>query len=335
MPGRTSAGRTVAELVAHCSTACPASCCERLLEGPSWPAVRARLRLGMAPLREDGSMGGTLAFRARFPARPGDVVSFHSPGSFSFLLPPQRYILRLLFMIPTYSFLSFLALVYGLPHAMWFETIRDWCARLHAPPARGSPGGLVIDVCASWCILKHRGSPASRSSGRCLLPWRRRSKCGMCFASSLCDPPNVSSRSYESWIIYNFLALMFAYTGGPGHVVTWMEGQVVMVRATLHPVLSGHFAAALRLRYFYQQRPPRDLSPPPRQPQPSWHAGTCCLPPLPIDGKLLRYCKRGALQFVVLKPFLALTAVRCEESGSPRLIYVLARSASFKGVTET
>ena len=37
--------------------------------------------------------------------------------------------------------------------------------------------------------------------------------------------------SYESWIIYNFLALMFAYTGGPGHVVTWMEGRYVEVRA--------------------------------------------------------------------------------------------------------
>lgn len=61
----------------------------------------------------------------------------------------------------------------------------------------------------------------------------------------------------------------------------------------------------------HSQPPPhRRPFPLPRPPQPSYHAGTCCLPPLPIDGKLLRSCKRGALQFVVLKPFLALTAAR-------------------------
>ena len=48
---------------------------------------------------------------------------------------------------------------------------------------------------------------------------------GDAWHSGFAMPP----RSYESWIIYNFLALMFAYTGGEGHIVTWMEGQTVHV----------------------------------------------------------------------------------------------------------
>jgi hypothetical protein len=38
---------------------------------------------------------------------------------------------------------------------------------------------------------------------------------------------------------------------------------------------------------------------------PSWAAGTCCLPPLPVNGRFVRAVKRGALQFVLLKPILA------------------------------
>ena len=39
--------------------------------------------------------------------------------------------------------------------------------------------------------------------------------------------------------------------------------------------------------------------------KPSWVHMTCCLPPLPVDGDYIRMCKRGALQFVLLKPVIA------------------------------
>jgi hypothetical protein len=38
---------------------------------------------------------------------------------------------------------------------------------------------------------------------------------------------------------------------------------------------------------------------------PSWAAGTCCLPPLPVNGRFVRYTKQMALQFVLLKPIMA------------------------------
>ncbi|KAK9086162.1 hypothetical protein Syun_028556 [Stephania yunnanensis] len=44
--------------------------------------------------------------------------------------------------------------------------------------------------------------------------------------------------------------------------------------------------------------------------KPSWYLMTCCFPPMPLDGRFIRRCKQGALQFVILKPILvALTFV--------------------------
>jgi hypothetical protein len=71
---------------------------------------------------------------------------------------------------------------------------------------------------------------------------------------------------YESWVIYNFLALCLAYVGGAGNVANRADGREV---------------------------------------EPSWLTGTCCLPPLPVDGAYVKACKRGALQFVIVKPVLA------------------------------
>lgn len=42
---------------------------------------------------------------------------------------------------------------------------------------------------------------------------------------------------------------------------------------------------------------------------PSWLYCTCCLPPLPVNGAFVRMCKRGALQFVFLKPIIAVITV--------------------------
>eukprot|EP00884_Botryococcus_braunii_P002753 jgi/Botrbrau1/12479/Bobra.0169s0026.1 len=75
---------------------------------------------------------------------------------------------------------------------------------------------------------------------------------------------------YEAWIIYNFLSLCLTYVGGPGSVEVKMNGYVLM---------------------------------------PSWMYCTCCLPPLPVNGRFVRYCKQGTLQFVLVKPILAILTV--------------------------
>ena len=71
-------------------------------------------------------------------------------------------------------------------------------------------------------------------------------------------------------MIYNFLSLCLAYVGGPGSVEVKMNG--------------------------YQL-------------EPSCMYWTCCLPPLPVNGKFVRWCKQGALQFVLIKPPLAIIQI--------------------------
>ncbi|XP_068659447.1 uncharacterized protein [Aristolochia californica] len=70
---------------------------------------------------------------------------------------------------------------------------------------------------------------------------------------------------YEAWVIYNFLSLCLAWVGGPAAVVLSLSGRVL---------------------------------------KPSWCLMTCCFPPIPLDGRFIRRCKQGCLQFVILKPIL-------------------------------
>ncbi|KAK9749761.1 hypothetical protein RND81_02G148300 [Saponaria officinalis] len=70
---------------------------------------------------------------------------------------------------------------------------------------------------------------------------------------------------YEAWVIYNFLSLCLAWVGGPGSVVLSLSGRVM---------------------------------------KPSVCLMTCCFPPVPLDGRFIRRCKQGCLQFVILKPIL-------------------------------
>eukprot|EP00890_Picochlorum_soloecismus_P003261 jgi/Picsp_1/3936/NSC_01448-R1_transmembrane protein 184a-like len=77
---------------------------------------------------------------------------------------------------------------------------------------------------------------------------------------------SITAGVYEAWIIYNFMSLCLEYVGGPGAVEIKMQGVVLM---------------------------------------PSWAACTCCLPPLQVNGQFIRMVKKGALQFVFLKPVLA------------------------------
>lgn len=75
---------------------------------------------------------------------------------------------------------------------------------------------------------------------------------------------------YEALVIYNFLSLCLAWVGGPGEVVTRLSGNAL---------------------------------------QPSWHLMTCCCAAIPLDGRFIRRCKQGVLQFVILKPLLVLAAI--------------------------
>lgn len=87
----------------------------------------------------------------------------------------------------------------------------------------------------------------------------------------------VSPCSYEAWIIYNFSSLLLAYVGGPGAVVVKAEGKLV---------------------------------------HPSWSHMTCCLPTMQVDGFFLRRCKQGTLQFVLLKPIMALLTIILYAAGA-------------------
>ncbi|XP_071691523.1 uncharacterized protein [Rutidosis leptorrhynchoides] len=70
---------------------------------------------------------------------------------------------------------------------------------------------------------------------------------------------------YEAWVIYNFLSLCLAWVGGPGAVLLSLAGRVL---------------------------------------KSNWCLMTCCFPPVSLDGRFIRRCKQGCLQFVILKPIL-------------------------------
>ncbi|XP_022742202.1 transmembrane protein 184A-like [Durio zibethinus] len=95
---------------------------------------------------------------------------------------------------------------------------------------------------------------------------------------------------YEAWVIYNFLSLCLAWVGGPGAVVLSLSGRVL---------------------------------------KPSWCLITCCFPPMPLDGRFIRRCKQGCLQFVILKPILVAVTLILYAKGkykdgnfSPRQAYL-------------
>ena len=77
-------------------------------------------------------------------------------------------------------------------------------------------------------------------------------------------------------MIYNFMSLCLAYVGGPGAVEVKMHGFLLL---------------------------------------PSWAAGTCCMPPMPVNGRFVRYTKQMALQFVLVKPILAVLTLVLYSTG--------------------
>eukprot|EP01023_Acetabularia_acetabulum_P018747 TRINITY_DN19474_c0_g1_i1.p1 TRINITY_DN19474_c0_g1~~TRINITY_DN19474_c0_g1_i1.p1 ORF type:complete len:467 (+),score=54.22 TRINITY_DN19474_c0_g1_i1:100-1401(+) len=119
----------------------------------------------------------------------------------------QRYVVRIIFLVPMYSILSFLSLIFNKQAEMFFDTIRD---------------------------------------------------------------------VYEAWVLYNFLNLCIEYGGGPGEIIRAANGKIVEPRV--------------------------------------WTC-TCCIPSLEVNGPFIRRCKIATIQFVFLKPILAIIILILYKSG--------------------
>ena len=142
------------------------------------------------------------------------------PSAQSDALPQvQRFIVRIIFMVPVYAVSSFCSLIF--PHgAIYFDTVRIWCALASLCSNLGQPAipcqtlpVTVRNFDVPSCMRWHAGLT--------------------CFAV-------LRPRSYEAFVIYNFLSLCLSYVGGPGAVEVQMNGYLLM---------------------------------------PSWWNCTCCLPP--------------------------------------------------------
>jgi Organic solute transporter Ostalpha len=118
-------------------------------------------------------------------------------------------------------------------------------------------------------------------------------------------------RSYEAFIIYNFLALCLSYVGGPG---------VVEVSSAPHTHRlpkrgCDSIAPCVASRCALCARAPLTLCGVALARQvkmngyvlmPSKFYLTCCLPPLAVNGRFVRHCQQGALQFVLMMPLTGL-----------------------------
>lgn len=92
---------------------------------------------------------------------------------------------------------------------------------------------------------------------------------------------------YEAFVIYSFLNLVLSFAGGESSCVASMQ----LVKTDIPHLFP-----------------------------------LCCLSPLPRDGRLLRRCKRSALQFVIIKPLfavLSLVMLACGKYHSKEYQWVL------------
>lgn len=122
----------------------------------------------------------------------------------------QRYIIRIIFMVPVYAIGSFCSLQWR-HGAIYFDTLRDWCVC----PAGGAAHPAAHHMPHASSCLCCSDRPTDRPT--CLPAATKHCPCCCCCCRD----------SYEAWIIYNFSALLLAYVGGPGAVVVKAEGKVV------------------------------------------------------------------------------------------------------------
>ena len=157
-------------------------------------------------------------------------------------------------------------------------------ANTTAPGFPESPGGLALGVCCSvlavvitsvhvYFHLRHLTKPEFQVLViRILITVP---VYGIGSAASLLAPDQTviieTIRDiYESFVIYSFLSYLLALSGGENECVTRIAQSPGSIR---HP----------------------------------WPL--CRLRPIPLNSKFLRWCKKGALQFVIIKPICAVVAL--------------------------
>ncbi|GJY41789.1 transmembrane protein 184A-like protein, partial [Tanacetum coccineum] len=230
----------------------------------------------------------------------------------------QRYIVRIIFMVPVYALMSFMSLVFN-KSSIYFNSIREVISNQKAEDVEAYKS---IDDVDTFCGHTELGLenvasyPVIRIKVIDILKFITQKvpkiyvinhtfhvvgEEDMC--CRLADATNEQSihitiwfptrrrrclllkvvDRYEAWVIYNFLSLCLAWVGGPGAVVLSLTGRVL---------------------------------------KSNWCLMTCCFPPIPLDGfknmlqsyldngsvdkawRFIRRCKQGCLQFVILKPIL-------------------------------
>lgn len=93
-------------------------------------------------------MDGALCAYNSYYLLPSGRLHALAPAPLAALTPtptcrPQRYIVRIIFMIPVYSMASFPSLL-APENAIYWLTLRDWCAEQHAAGPGGLPGWWLL-----------------------------------------------------------------------------------------------------------------------------------------------------------------------------------------------
>ncbi|ELW58478.1 Transmembrane protein 184B [Tupaia chinensis] len=199
----------------------------------------------------------------------------------------QRYIVRILFIVPIYAFDSWLSLLFFTndQYYVYFGTVRD-CYEVcsQAFPAAVTPSILstpstatprcavdsLLSVCPGTLLLHtyvhmHFPPPAAHKAA----PYSPTVPVRVVFSG----PPSTAL------VIYNFLSLCYEYLGGESSIMSEIRGK---------PIES------------------------------SCMYGTCCLWGRTYSIGFLRFCKQATLQFCVVKPLMAVSTVVLQAFGKYR-----------------
>ena len=186
-------------------------------------------------------------------------------------------------MVPFYSVTSFFSLLFPVA-APYLDTVRDCyeVSRLVFSPFKRSFSRFHVSNSPFTSLSLSLYFSVSLSLSLSLflrLSLSLSLSLSISPSLSLSLPLSLLDHRKKAWVIYNFLSLCLAYVGGAGRVEVAMAGFVLT---------------------------------------PSLAHCTCCLAPAPVDGAFVRRCKRGTLQFVLLKPVLAAATVALHHEGKFR-----------------